>query len=225
MAALAERLLKMLRHLRRHGELRVGRPAVGRLRGRDFLRTQRCTVRIGRAGFVRCAVGNHAFHGDERRAALMLDDFAIGRIERGQIVGVFHRQHMPTQAAETRGDVLAECQLCAAFDRDLIVVVNPAQVIELQMAGDRRRFVGHAFHQIAVAALHPHAVIEQREAGLVVPGGEPLLGDRHADTVAATLPQRPGRCFDAGGVLNLRMSRRAAAPLAKVAELIQRQRR
>ncbi len=224
-AALAERLLKMLWHFRRHGELHIGRPAVGRLRGRDLLRTQRLAVRIGRAGLCWAPVGNHAFHGDECRAAFVFNHSAICGIERGQIVGVFHGQHMPTQAAETRGDVLAERQLRTAFNRDLIVVVNPAQVVELQMAGDRRGFVGDAFHQIAVAALNPHVIIEQREAGLVVPRGEPLLGDRHADTVAAALPQRSGRRFDAGGVLDFRMPRRAAAPLAKVAELIQRQRR
>ena len=114
---------------------------------------------------------------------------------------------------------------CPAFDRDVIVVVDPAEIGELQMAGERGGFAGDAFHQIAVAALGPDVEIEQREAGLVVAGGEPAAGDRHADAVAAALPERAGRRFDAGRVLDFRMARRAAAPLAEVAELLERQRR
>ena len=68
------------------------------------------------------------------------------------------------------------------------------------MAGERGGFVGDALHQVAVAAKGVDVVVEQIEAGPIEMGGEPALGDRHADAVAAALAERAGRGLDAGGV-------------------------
>ena len=149
--------------------------------------------------------------------SLCVEEALIGLLDGGEIVGVVHRQHVPAEAAEPRGHVLAERQVGLAFDRDVVVVVDPAQV---RAASNGRRATPlrwHAFHQVAVAALGPDVEVEQLEARLVVAGREPAAGDRHADAVAATLAERAGRRFDAGRVAVLGMARRAAAPLAKVA--------
>ena len=45
-----------------------------------------------------------------------------------------------------------------------VVVVDPAQVAELEMAGERRRLAGHAFHHVAVAAQRVDVVVEDRES-------------------------------------------------------------
>ena len=155
---------------------------------------------------------------------LVRQEALIRVVDRRQVVGVVHRQHVPAQAAEPRGHVLAERQVGLAFDRDVVVVVDPAEVRELQMAGERRRLAGDAFHQVAVAALRPDVEVEQLEAGLVVAGREPAAGDRHADAVAAALAERAGRRLDAGRVAVLGMAGRAAAPLAEVLDVVERQR-
>jgi hypothetical protein len=131
----------------------------------------------------------------------------------------------PAVRLEPGGHVLAERQLGAAFNRDLVVVVDPAQVRQLEVAGERCGLAGDAFHQVAVAALHVHVKVEQLEPGLVVPAGEPLAGDRHADAVAAALAERAGRGLDAGRPAVLRVPRRGAAPLAEMLEVVQRHRR
>ena len=72
-------------------------------------------MRLGRAGLRRRAVADDALHDDQRRAALVREDFAIGRVERGQIVGILHGEHVPAQAAEPRGHVLAERQIVSGL--------------------------------------------------------------------------------------------------------------
>src|SRR4029079_1323745 len=95
-------------------------------------------------------------------------------------------------------DILAEGDAGLALDSDAIVVVDPAQVVELEMAGERRSLRAHPFHQAAVAADRVDVVVEQVEARLVVAAGEPLAGDRHADAGGDPLAQRTGRRLDSG---------------------------
>ena len=73
-AALAERVLKMLRHFGRDEELGIGRPAVGGLRLGDFLGAERLAVGLGRVGFRRRAVADDALDDDQRRAAVVREE-------------------------------------------------------------------------------------------------------------------------------------------------------
>ena len=57
------------------------------------------------------------------------------RCEHLQIVGVADARDVPAVADEARGHVFAEGQRGVAFDGDVVVVVDPAQVRELEMAG------------------------------------------------------------------------------------------
>ena len=90
------------------------------------------------------------------------------------------------------------------------------------MPGQRSGLGPDAFHQVAVAAQGVDVVVEQIEAGAVVAGGQPALGDRHADAVADALPQRPGRRLHAAGVAVLGMSGATAVQLAEAADVVQR---
>ena len=91
----------------------------------------------------------------------------LERLERAlehlQVVGVADARDVPAVADEARGHVLAERQRRVALDGDVVVVVDPAEVGELQVAGQRRGLAGDAFHHAAVAAQGVDVVVEQLE--------------------------------------------------------------
>ena len=62
------------------------------------------------------------------------------------------------------------------------------------MAGERRRLVADALHQVAVGGDHPGAVIDQRAAE---PRRQQPLGQRHADGGGDALAERAGGGLDA----------------------------
>ena len=88
------------------------------------------------------------------------------------------------------------------------------------MPGQRRRFVRDALHEAAVAGDHVGAVVADVAAER---GAQPALGDRHADRVADALTQRPGGDLDPRRVAGLGVPRRAAAPLAELAQVLERE--
>ena len=129
--------------------------------------------------------------------------------------------HVPAIALEARADRLAEGQRGVAFDRDRVVVVDPTQVRQLEMAGERGGFVGDPLHHVAVAAKREDVVVEQLETRPIEMRGQPALGDRHAHAVGNPLPQRTGCRFDAASFIVLRMTRRAAVKLPEFLDLLQ----
>src|ERR1700756_3627397 len=69
-----------------------------------------------------------------------------------QVVGVRNAKHVPSVRQEPAGYVFRESDPRFPFDSDVIVVVDPAQVVELQMSRKRSRLARNAFHHAAVAA-------------------------------------------------------------------------
>ena len=92
------------------------------------------------------------------------------------------------------------------------------------MARQRRRLRRHALHHAAVAANRINVVVEDVEAGPIVAVGEPFLGDGHAHAGGDTLAERSGRGLDAGNQVILGMTRRLAAELAEVTDVVERNR-
>ncbi len=93
--------------------------------------------------------------------------------------------------------------------------------LQLEMPGQRDRFLADAFHQVAVGGEHVGRVIddvvaEQRR--------EVAFGDRHADRIGESLAERTGRGFDAGRVAVFGMTGRQRADLAEALDLVDRHR-
>jgi hypothetical protein len=72
----------------------------------------------------------------------------------------------------------------------VIVVVDPAEVVGFQTAGQKTGFARNAFHLAAVAAERKSPIAEQPKAGAFVRRGEPLFGDGHADASRHTLSEQ-----------------------------------
>jgi hypothetical protein len=90
-----------------------------------------------------------------------------------------------------------------AVDGDRIVVPEDDQLVELEVAGERDRFLADAFHQAAVAGEHIGVVIDQIGAEI---SGKLAFGDRHADGIGKALAERAGGRLDACGVAIFRMA-------------------
>jgi hypothetical protein len=132
------------------------------------------------------AVENH-----EPRPAPGLPKDPEGVLDTLQIVGVVDPQDIPAITQKPRRDVLGEGDLGAAFDGDVVVVIDPAEVVEPKVTGERGGLRADALHQAALAAHRVDGVIEHLETGLVVAGGEPTPGDGHADARGDALSERP----------------------------------
>ena len=93
------------------------------------------------------------------------------------------------------------------------------------MAGQRGGFRADALHQAAVAANGVDVVVEDLVVRPVVPAGQPLARDRHADAGGNPLTQRTGRRLDSRDPVIFRMPRRLAVELAEMADVVERDRR
>ena len=108
--------------------------------------------------------------------------------------------------------------------RDVIVVVDPAEIIETEMTGERGSFGSNAFHHATVTADGVDVVIEDFKTWSVVSVGEPFLGDGHADAGRDTLSERAGGGFHSRHPMIFRVAGRFAVELAKPANIVQRDR-
>jgi hypothetical protein len=141
-----------------------------------------------------------------------------------QIVGVANVQDVPAVAHEPSSDVFGEGNVRAALDGDAVAIVDPAEVAQRQMAGQRGRLAADALHHAPIAGQGVHVVVEQLKAGSVEALGEPALGDGHPDACGQALAERARRRLYARGPAILRMTRTSAAQLAKALDVVERHR-
>ena len=152
------------------------------------------------------------------RPVSALNSFEGAGEQRG-VVGVADPQHVPAVALEAAEHVVVVGEVGGAVDRDVVVVVEPAEVVELEVAGERGGLVRDALHQAAVAGDRVDVEVEEVLAEALA---LPLRGQRHPDRGRDPLAQRPGGGLDAGGPAVLGVARRARVQLAEFFDLVQR---
>ena len=221
-SALAQLLLEVLVHAVRHQEFRVLRPAVVALGQPDLFFAQRLAVRRAGVLLVRRAIRDVAVHDDQRRPVVGCLKRAERPRQHLQIVGVAHPQHIPAIAQKPRGHVFTERQRRVAFNGDVVVVVNPAEIGELQVSRQRRRFAADAFHHAAVARQRVDVEVDHLEARPVEMLRHPARCQRHSDAGRHALPQRTRGGFDAGRPAVLRMPGALAVELPEILDVVQR---
>ena len=144
-----------------HQELCVLRPAVGFFRQLDLVFAERFAVGSRRVLFVRSSPGDVAVEDDERRALGFLLSGADRAVDGFDVIGVADPKHVPVIAHEACAHVFGKGERGVAFNRDLVIVVNPDQVRKPEVPGDGSCFGRYAFHQVAVAADRINAVIDR----------------------------------------------------------------
>ncbi len=78
--------------------------------------------------FIGSAVADDAFHDDQRRlVGTSLERFnRLGKCS--HIVGIVNMLNVPAHARKLQSHVFTERQRRVAFDRDLVVVIDPTKV-------------------------------------------------------------------------------------------------
>ena len=109
-------------------EFFVLRPAVEFVGERDFFRAERFAVSFVGVLVVRRAVADVAVDDNQCGLVSGLTENVESLGERDRVVGVGDVFDVPTVAFEARGHVFAEGQAGVAFDGDVVVVVDPAEI-------------------------------------------------------------------------------------------------
>src|SRR5215813_12411990 len=140
-------------------------PAVAPFRELDLFIAERLTVSCGRVLLVRRAIADMTIQHNECRSALRLLEDAEGLLDSLDIVGVSDSQHVPSVSEEASRNILSERQASVPLDRDVVVVVDPTEIVETEMTGKRCRFRRNSFHQTTISTNGVDVVLENLEAG------------------------------------------------------------
>src|SRR5262249_1533847 len=137
-AARAHARCKVLVDTIGHQELGVLGPPIGALAQPDLFLTQWFAMSRGCVVLVWRAIPNVAVQDDQRRFGFRLLEGLNGTSDPIHIVRVMDARNVPSISEESGRYVLAESDASISFDCDVVVVVNPAEVIEAKMRGERR---------------------------------------------------------------------------------------
>src|ERR1043166_7662054 len=163
-----------------------------------------------------------AIQNNERGPAFRLFEYRESPFDSVNVIGIADAQNVPAVSEKARGHVFGECDVRVPFDADVIVVPDPAEIIQTEMTGERDSFRSNAFHHATVTADGVDVVVEDFETWFVVSVGEPLLGDGHANAGRDTLSERAGGGFHSRHPMIFRVAGRFAVELAKPANIVQR---
>src|SRR5262249_34266354 len=137
--ARADAVGEMLIHAVGHQELRILRPAIEALGILHLLFAERFTMRLRRVLLVWRAIADMAFDDDDAGTGDLLPGEIEGAKHLLLIIGVAHMENVPAQAQEAGSNVFGKGDFGVTFDRDPVRIVDPAELVEPQMPGQRRR--------------------------------------------------------------------------------------
>ena len=83
---------------------------------------------------------------------MRIQESFIGMREQCQVVRIINAHNMPTVSRKSSGHIFGKGNVGRSFDRDVIVVVDPAQIGQFKMSCQRRRLTADSLHHVAVAA-------------------------------------------------------------------------
>ena len=170
-------------------------PAIGALGKLHLFLAQGLAMGGRRIDLVRRAIADVAVEDDQGRPALGRPKDRERILDPLEVIGIADPQHVPVIGEKAGRDILGEGDARVALDGDVVVVVDPAEIVEAEMPGQRGRLGADALHQAAVAAHRIDAVVEDLEARPVVARAQPLARDGHADAGGDPLAQRAGGRF------------------------------
>src|SRR5882724_11009033 len=125
---------EVLIHSVRYEKLGVWRPAISLLRELDLFFAEWLAMnRIGVLA-MRRAISDMAVNNDKRRPARRARGIPQRVLNPVEIVGIAYASHVPSVSQKPPRHVFGERDIGLAFDGDVVVVVDPAEVVELQVS-------------------------------------------------------------------------------------------
>src|SRR5215469_4956814 len=97
-------------------------------------------MRGSRVLFMRRAIADMAIQNDQSRPVLRIPENLQRVLDAVEIICIADSQHIPAIRKKSSSDILCKGDTSISFNRDVVVVINPAEVIEAQMSGERCRF-------------------------------------------------------------------------------------
>ena len=109
---------------------------------------------MGGAGvlLVRRAVTDMAVHDDQRGAILRVLKMLERTPQHLEVICVADSRYVPAITEESCGHVFGKSKGSVALDRDVVVVVNPAEIRKSQVSGEGSGLARDAFHHASIAA-------------------------------------------------------------------------
>ena len=102
--------------------------------------------------FVRRAVSDVTIDNNQGGPILAVLKGSERTAEHFEVIRIADTRHIPAVRDKPRSHVLGEGQRSVAFDRDVVVVVNPAKIREPKVSRKRSSLAGYSFHHAAIAA-------------------------------------------------------------------------
>src|SRR5215470_17757000 len=112
---------------------------------------------------MRGAVADMAVQYNESGAALRVTESRKSVFDALDVVGVADAQNVPPVPQKPRRNIFRERDGGISLDGDVVVVIDPAEVVESQVGCQRRGFRRDAFHHATVSADRIDLVVENLE--------------------------------------------------------------
>ena len=196
-------------------------PAERLLGELDLFLAERSAVGGGVVLLVRAAEADVRGQDHERWPVgdrLRLLERGLDPLERGVDLEPVHR---PSVRLEARPHVVVEGEIRRSLDRDRVVVVDPDQLAEAEVAGERSGLARDSLLHVAVAGDEERVVVDDLLRRPVERRREVGFGEREADGVADALAERSGRDLDPDGVAELGVPGRPALPLPELLDVVE----
>ena len=204
-----------------HEERLLRRIAHALLGEADLLFTKWRTMGRGGVLGIGRAMRDVSATRDQGRSLLLCDGSFYRLGDRLPIVAV-HLGGVPADSIEASEDVLAERDVGAAVDGDVVVVIEIDEATQAEMAGKRGGLAAHSLHQVAVGHEGEGAMVDEVGAEA---GPQVAFRDAHPHCGREALAEGAGRHLDAESMVDLGMARSVAAPLPEVAKVVEGQRK
>src|SRR6516225_5520397 len=77
-----------------------------------------------------------------------------------QVVSIANARHVPAESDEARRHIIAVRERRVSLDGYVVVIVDPTEIVEIEVSCQRGCLAGDPFHHAAVAAQRVNVIVE-----------------------------------------------------------------